>query len=233
MLVVKTGHTYPEMVSRFGDFEAWVAACLDPSAATIETISPFAGEALPEPLSVGGIIVTGSHDMVTDRQPWSEMTADWIKRAVESDVPLLGICYGHQLLAHAMGGAVADNPNGKEIGTVTISLTGHGRRDRLFAGMPATFAAHACHTQSVLRLPEGATLLASSAADAHHAFAIGKRAWGVQFHPEFSAQILRQYIQRAGEELGKQGDDIRGRLAAVQETPQSRALLRRFQRLCA
>ena len=232
-LIVKAGGTYPDMAARYGDFADWFIARLDSSVASIETVSPFSGETLPEASSFSGIIVTGSHDMVTEKQPWSEKTAGWVKQAVEAEIPVLGVCYGHQLLATAMGGVVGDNPKGKEFGTVSIRLNQQGRQDRLFDGTPETFVAQACHSQSVLQLPAGATLLASSDMDPHHAFSIGRQAWGVQFHPEFNGQILRLYIQRFAEALHQQGNDIDRLLTDVRETPQSEALLRRFQRLCA
>jgi len=233
ILIVKAGGTYPDMAARYGDFEDWFIARMDPSAAPIQTVSPFSGESLPPAGSFGGIIITGSHDMVTEKHSWSEKTALWVKQAVEADIPLLGVCYGHQLLAHAMGGVVGDNTKGKAFGTVPIRLNQQGRQDPLFDGMPETFAAHVCHSQSVLQLPAGATLLASSDLDPHHAFAIGKRAWGVQFHPEFDGQRLRLYIQRFADDLEAQGCDVDRLLADIRETPQSEALLRRFQRLCS
>ncbi|MCB2145313.1 MAG: glutamine amidotransferase [Deltaproteobacteria bacterium] len=232
IVIVKTGGTYPDMAARYGDFEDWFVARMDRSAGTFETVSPFSGDPLPPPASFGGIIITGSHDMVTEKHPWSEKTADWVKQAVEADIPLLGVCYGHQLLAHAMGGVVGDNPRGKEMGTVSIRLNPDGRQDRLFEGTPETFVAHACHSQSVMQLPAGATLLASSDMDPHHAFVIGRRAWGVQFHPEFDGQILRLYVHRFADDLKAQGCDVERLLAEIRETPESEALLRRFQRVC-
>lgn len=232
ILIVKAGGTYPDMAARHGDFEDWFIARMDRSAGTIETVSPFSGEPLPPVASLGGIVITGSHDMVTDRQPWSEKTADWVKRAVDAEIPLLGVCYGHQLLAHAMGGVVGDNPKGKEFGTVSIRLNPDGLKNRLFDGTPEMFAAQACHSQSVLQLPAGAILLASSEMDPHHAFIIGRQAWGVQFHPEFNVQILRLYIQRLADDLAAQGIDVDRLLGDIRETPQSETLLRRFQRLC-
>ena len=232
IIIVKTGGTYPDMAARYGDFEDWFVARMDRSAGTIETVSPFSGEPLPPAASFGGIIITGSHDMVTEKHPWSEKTADWVKQAVEAGIPLLGVCYGHQLLAHAMGGVVGDNPKGKEMGTVSIRLNQDGRKDRLFEGTPETFVAQACHSQSVMQLPAGATLLASSDMDPHHAFVIGRRAWGVQFHPEFDGKILRLYVQRFAADLKAQGCDVERLLADIRETPESEALLRRFQRVC-
>jgi GMP synthase (glutamine-hydrolysing) len=116
---------------------------------------------------------------------------------------------------------------------VSIRLNPNGRQDRLFKGIPERFDAQACHSQSVLQLPAGATLLASSALDRHHAFVIGRRAWGVQFHPEFNGQMLRRYILRLAEDLKAQGRDVDRLLGDIRETPQSETLLRRFQRLCS
>ena len=79
------------------------------------------------------------------------------------------------------------------------------------------------------RLPR---LLASSVMDPHPAFRFGKRAWGVQFHPEFNGFILRCYIRRFAGALKDQGRDVDRLLAEIRETPQSEALLRRFQALC-
>ena len=232
ILIVKAGGTYPDMAARYGDFEDWFMARMDLSAGTIETVSPFSGEPLPSVASFGGIIITGSHAMVTEKKSWSEKTAEWVKRAVDAEMPLLGICYGHQLLAHAMGGVVGDNPKGKEFGTVSIRLNRDGRQDRLFDETPETFAAQACHSQSVLQLPAGATLLASSEMDPHHAFVVGRRAWGIQFHPEFNGRMLRLYILRFSDDLAAQGLDVDRLLGDIRETPQSECLLRRFQRLC-
>jgi len=232
ILIVKTGGTYPDMVARFGDFEDWFLQRLDRASGPIDTVCPPAGEKLPQLETLGGMIITGSHDMVTERLPWSENTALWVKKAVDREIPVLGVCYGHQLLAHALGGVVGDNPNGKEFGTVAVRLNGRAGADRLFEGLPGVFDAQACHTQSVLQLPAGATLLASSDMDPHHAFSVGKRAWGVQFHPEFNAEVQQDYIRRFADDLAAQGRDVNDLLEGVRETPISEGLLRRFQQFC-
>ena len=90
ILIVKTGGTYPDMAARFGDFEDWFVERMDRSSAAIETVSPFCGEALPPAASFGGIVITGSHDMVTDKHPWSEQTAGWVKHAVGRRDPASG-----------------------------------------------------------------------------------------------------------------------------------------------
>ena len=70
--------------------------------------------------------------MVTDREDWSEQTAAWIPRVIASGTPVLGIFYGHQLMAHAMGGVVGNFAAGVELGTVPVTLTDKADKDPLF-----------------------------------------------------------------------------------------------------
>ena len=183
------------------------------------------------PQRFSGVVLTGSHHMVSEREPWSEALVPWLQAAVEAGTPLLGICYGHQLLAHALGGEVAHHPEGVEIGTVTVELQDSAVGDPLLGGLPETFPAQAVHWQSVRRLPPGAVLLAGSAHESHHAFRIGDRAWGVQFHPEFSDAALRAYLDGLGDLLADEGLDAAAIAARLQPTPEAASVLPRFARL--
>ncbi|MEA4681949.1 glutamine amidotransferase, partial [Klebsiella pneumoniae] len=152
-------------------------------------------------------VLTGSWAMVTDRLAWSERTADWIRQAVAIDMPLFGVCYGHQLMAHALGGEVAYHPGGRESGSQTITLSPWGVDDPLLSGLPATFPAHLSHLQTVTRLPEGATVLAASAHDPHQIVRYGPHAVSTQFHPEFTAPIARSLIRHREAVLQAEGID--------------------------
>ena len=138
-------------------------------------------------------VITGSHDMVTDRRDWSERTASWLAEAASMGASILGICYGHQLLAHALGGTVDYNLLGPERGTTEVTLLKAASTDPLFGGLPQTIEVHVSHSQSVLRLPSDAVALAANNWDSNQAFRVGDRAWGVQFHPEFDAGIMHAY----------------------------------------
>jgi GMP synthase (glutamine-hydrolysing) len=197
LLILKVGSTHPHIAAELQDFEHWIQAGLQDPALPVTVIDPREGQALPAQADIAGVVVTGSHSMVSDQEPWSEATAAWLRDTVAADVPVLGICYGHQLLAHALGGEVGYHPGGIELGTVPVTLSEAAQHDPLFAGLPPHFEAQAAHRQSVRRLPEGATLLAGNHFEPHHAFRAGPRAWGVQFHPEFGEAATRAYLQAA------------------------------------
>lgn len=227
-VIIKLGDTLPELAAQKGDFEDWILRGMGRTRSEVRIIDPTRGEALPAPETMAGVVLTGSHAMVTDHAPWSERTAAWLRDSVASRVPLLGICYGHQLLAYALGGEVGPNPRGPEMGTVEARLTEAGKVDPLLGDLGSTIHVHASHAQTVLRLPEGATLLATSAMDRAYAFALNDSVWGVQFHPEFDAEIGRAYIQADAEALAARGQDPGALVAACVDTPVGPTILARF-----
>ncbi len=228
LLIIKTGSTLASLSARRGDFEDWILSGLGIGREETRVVDVRQGEPLPEVGRVSAVVVTGSHNMVTERLDWSERTAEWLAGAVEYELPLLGICYGHQLLARALGGEVGDNPNGREYGTVDIQLQPAARLDPLFGGLPAVFKAHVGHVQSVVGLPPGAVRLASSARERHQSFRLGACAWGVQFHPEFDASVSRAYLGHNRSLLAQEGQDPAHLEREITATPHSAALLRRF-----
>ena len=94
--------------------------------------------------------------------------------------------------------------------------------------MPARFDGQVVHWQSALRLPAGAVRLAGNAFEPHQAFRVGPRAWGLQFHPEFDAEVMRGYIDHLAGELCAGGADPDALRARVADTGAATGLLRRF-----
>jgi GMP synthase (glutamine-hydrolysing) len=232
LLILKTGSTHPHIRDQLGDFDDWIAAGLREGGATaIETHDAQQQVLTRPPTAFAGVVLTGSHAMVSERAPWSEALVPWLQDAVRAGTPVLGICYGHQLLAHALGGEVTHHPDGVEIGTVTVSRHAVSEDDPLLGGLPERFPAQAVHWQSVRRLPDGAVLLAGSAHEAHHAFRVGERAWGVQFHPEFSDEALRAYLDGLGPTLANEGLDAMQIAAELKPTPDAASVLPRFAQL--
>lgn len=217
---------------RHGRFPHWirVAAGIPRDEAVVVDVAGGGGEGLPSVAGFAGVIVTGSAAMVTERHDWSERSAQWLRDAVHAGMPVFGICYGHQLLAHALGGEVGDNPAGREMGTVEIALDASATDDPLFAGLPARLRAQTTHLQTVLRPPPQATVLATSKQDPCHAFRWGGHAWGVQFHPEFSTTHMRGYVHARREALAGEGRCARELSRKIGATPHARRVLRRFVR---
>ncbi len=166
--------------------------------------------------------------MVSDAEPWSEALKPWLKAALESDIPMLGVCYGHQLMAAAFGGVSDYHPGGRESGTHAVELTQAGRQDPLFGQLPERFVAHLSHAQTVVQAPEGATILACNGHDAHQALCYGPRQWSVQFHPEFTPAVMRAYIARQRAALRDQHESPDALAADVAPAPEAASLLQRF-----
>lgn len=228
LLVVKCGSTLPALREARGDYEDWILAGMGVAPGEARVAAVAEGAELPAPEELAAAVLTGSSAMVSERAPWSERTAAWLRGAVASGLPVLGICYGHQLLAHALGGRVARNPRGREIGSVDVETLPAARDDALLGALPERLCVHATHVEAVLELPPGARRLAASEQDPHQAFAVAPRAWGVQFHPEFDAGVIRGYLEARRELLAREGLDAEALLARVRESAHGRALLLRF-----
>ena len=229
--IIKTGSTYPQIRNHYGDFEDWISQGLG-SATPVWVINAPEGDVLPEASALAGVIITGSHAMVTDQAGWMTGLIHWLERAIQQHpaLPMLGLCFGHQLLAQALGGEVADNPMGIEVGTVALRLTRAGHQDALLSAMENHPWAQVVHKQSVLTPPPDAAVLASNVHDACQAFRYGDRVWGVQFHPEFSADVMRAYLQAlSGDSLTQQQVDTY--LQEVRECEDASSILAGFARL--
>lgn len=226
-LILETGRPIDSM-RRHRGFGHWIRVAAGLRCEEAVCINVEQGEALPAPRGWAGVMVSGSAAMVSERADWSERCAGWLVEAHRRGLPLLGICYGHQLLAHAFGGRVDYHPGGREMGTVALQRLPAAVDDPLFGALPERFRAQMTHLQSVLEMPAAACLLARSAHDPHAAFRIGERSWGVQFHPEFAVGHMRGYLRARGDALRREGRDPAALQAEVAPAPQARALLRRF-----
>ncbi|HET8941792.1 MAG TPA: glutamine amidotransferase [Rudaea sp.] len=231
VLVIQTGTAPSEIRARFGDFGEWFRRGLRLKPEQIRCVRVDCGETLPAPENVAAALVTGSGAMVTQRLEWSERTAAWLLDAAAAQLPMLGVCYGHQLLAHAFGGRVDYNPRGREIGSVDIEMLPAAKDDALFDALPSRFAAQATHLQSVTLPPRDAVVLARSTLESHQIVRYANKVWGVQFHPEFGVAQMRAYLRARAEAITSEAIDVSALLQAVRPSPVSRSVLRRFVRL--
>jgi GMP synthase (glutamine-hydrolysing) len=126
-----------------------------------------------------GLVISGSQTSVYDDEAWIHALTAWIRDVHAADIPLLGICWGHQALAQALGGRVVDMGE-YELGYRTVERVGE---DPLFESIPRSFLAFQTHSDRVAELPSGAVELAANEYGVQ-AFRLGS-SYGVQFHPEY------------------------------------------------
>ncbi len=230
LLLIQVGSPPDDVRAREGDVPVWFRRALGPDGDALQVVRVFEGEPLPAPGEHRAAIITGSWAMVTDRLDWSEATADWIRQAMRIDMPLFGVCYGHQLMADALGGQVGYHPDGIELGCQEIECLPGMSSDPLADVLPARFMAPLSHRQTVLALPPGAQVLARSAHDAHQIVRYGPHTISTQFHPEFTPAISASIVRGRADALRAEGLDPEAILAGLCETPVALALLRQFVR---
>jgi GMP synthase (glutamine-hydrolysing) len=241
LLIVRTGSTAMEVQRHHGDYDRWFRDALAGHDLAFD-LCDATRSAIPDVAAHAGVIVTGSVKSVVSPEPWMEGLASFLRRAEHAGVPVLAVCFGCQALAWARGGQVVRSPMGWEIGAVEVDLTGEGRLDRLFEGLPWPLPVLATHEDRVETLPPGAVLLAGNDSAPIQAFRIGESVWGVQFHPEATTAILRELIvlrretlEAAAKARGRPEaghvEALLGRLGRFDPGP-ARRLLDNFVRIC-
>ena len=232
VLILHTGDPDESLRQSHGGYAEMMrhAAGLSPDG--VHIVQVYLDEEPLAPSAYRAALITGSPAMVTDLEPWSERTAAWIRQAAAENLPMFGVCYGHQLLAHALGGVVDYNAKGRELGTQTIECLPDATGDALMTGLPTRFPAQLLHAQSVTQLPPGAVALARSDMDPHQLIRLAPAIYSTQFHPEFGPEFMRDHLQQYEAAYGREGLDTRTLTAALGPTPTAASLVRRFLGLC-
>jgi GMP synthase (glutamine-hydrolysing) len=145
-----------------------------------------------------GLVVLGGPMSVNDagRYPHLVEEMDAVRQAIAVDMPVLGICLGAQLIAAALGAPVTRNAV-KEIGWSEVKRTAAGSGDPLFKHFKATEKIFQWHGDT-FALPQGAELLAETAACRHQAFRCGAGVYGLQFHLEVDEGLIRRWLETPG-----------------------------------
>ncbi|MDR3579922.1 MAG: type 1 glutamine amidotransferase [Oryzomonas sp.] len=194
----------------------------------VRVCHPYCDEPLPPLEETTAVIVLGGAMCANDdrRHPFLAQVKGLIRETVAHGVPYLGICLGGQLLAAALGGKVVAN-RWEELGMLEVELTHAGREDRLFAGLSSRYATFQWHHDS-FDIPAEGVLLASSPACPHQAFRIGPCAWGVQFHPEMTEEIIRTWCAWGRATSGRADELVAAWQAEESYGPTARRLLENF-----
>ena len=191
--------------SSLGRYAGWLT-----EAGLEVTVRP-GPEGLPQDLSgYAGLVMLGAGLMPDDdvQAPWLPDERRLAGAALEQEVPVLGICLGGQLLAMVGGGQVRTNYGPIERGATQIHLTPAAEGDDLFGVCPSAFYAIENHRDAITALPPEAVHLAYSTQCPNQAFRLGPAAWGLQFHPEASAENVARWDQAKVRADGFEPDDL-------------------------
>ncbi|MAN45234.1 MAG: type 1 glutamine amidotransferase [Alphaproteobacteria bacterium] len=203
LTIIETG-LVPEMIRQ--DFEDYPAmfrrliGAADPDL-QYETVSVITGEELPEVAGLDAVLITGSPAGVYDSDPWIAPLMQFIREAAGAGVPQVGICFGHQVMAEALGGKVIKSPKGWGIGRHTYEMK--ACPDWIGEACPASISVPVSHQDQVVALPPGASVLAASEFTPYAAIDYGALpAMSFQCHPEFNPQYSAAlYAARKGRPL--------------------------------
>ena len=178
------------------------AEVLEKQGADYRVIRLFHGEMPEEEIkNVGSLIVLGGPMGVSEEEefPFLRWEKRIIRAAIDEAVPVLGICFGAQLIASILGTQVFHGPV-KEIGWNPISITAHGQVDSLLGYLPENATVFQWHGDG-FDLPPGAIRLASSAHYSTQAFRVGKKIYGLQFHLEVTPRMIERWIDQRSKDL--------------------------------
>ncbi len=177
--------TYPQM------FMAMFAESGQPFS--FETVHVLDGEALPAPDSLEGIVITGSPAGVYEDHVWLEPLRGFIRAAYAAETPMVGICFGHQIIADALGGVVQKSEKGWGLGRHSYNIVG---QPEFLAGAPDILNLVCSHQDQVIVAPVDAEVILASefAPNAGLAYRSGK-AISFQPHPEFSDDYVKALVE--------------------------------------
>ncbi len=186
--------------------------------ARLDVCRPWAGDVLPELEGYDAFVVLGGSMGADDDAtcPWLAPVKERLREATVRELPTLGVCLGHQLIASALGGTVARNPLGQQVGVLDVGWL-PGAEDDPLVGALGPIRGIQWNDDVVTTLPEGAVALARTPTGELQVARFGPAAWGVQLHPEADEPILRSWAAGDRDDHLAQGIDQEALLGDIAE----------------
>ena len=184
--ILQTGHSPDELRPVMGDYSNLFERLLANQGFTFETFSVVDGVFPDTPDQCDGWLITGSKHGAYEDHPWIAPLETLIREIYAQEVPLVGVCFGHQIIAQALGGKVEKFKDGWAVGRQTYDWNGE------------VISLNAWHQDQVVQRPADATPIACNDFCENAALVYGKRAFTVQAHPEFEAELIDGLIRIRG-----------------------------------
>ena len=193
--ILQTGKAVPEVREEMGEYADIFEALLAGHGFEFDRYMVVDGEFPPGPDAADGWLITGSKHGAYEDLPWIGRLEEFIRQVHDAKLPMIGVCFGHQIIAQALGGTVEKFPGGWAVGPQEYTFE-DGTTMRL----------NAWHQDQVTQVPEGARVVASNDFCANASLMIGDHILTIQPHPEFTAWLVEQLITHRGR--GAVPDDL-------------------------
>jgi len=177
--ILQTGHAPDMLLPDTGDYDAMMARMLDGQGFDFETYAVVDQEFPESPHAADGWLITGSKHGAYEDHPWIPPLEELIRAIHAANLPMVGICFGHQIIAQALGGKVVKHPDGWRVGATQYEIE----------GSPLTL--NAWHQDQVIEAPDGAEIIGRAEGCDIAAMRIGERIYTVQPHPEYGAAFMQ------------------------------------------
>lgn len=204
--LLQLGEVHPEVAATTGDYPALFSDLLAGHHVDLVTYDVRAGQVPTDPAAHDGWLASGSASSAYEPLPWIETTSRFLLDVLAADVPLVAICFGHQLLAQALGGRVAKAEVGWGVGVHRYDLVAPTRPWEAPAPVDGVRVI-ASHQDQVVEPPEDIELLLTSEHCPVAGFTVEDRALAIQAHPEFTAEVSRGLVERRRAQIGAERAD--------------------------
>lgn len=209
--ILQTGHAPDMLLPELGDYDAMMARMLDGYGFDFETYAVVDEDFPAGPHDADGWLITGSRHGTYEDHAWIPPLEDLIRAVHTAGQPMVGICFGHQIIAQALGGKVVKHPGGWRVGATQYDIE----------GTPLTL--NAWHQDQVVEAPEGAEVVGRAEGCEIAAMRLGERIFTVQPHPEYGVAFMQGLLEHRAP--GVVPDPLRNRAQELLVTPTDNAAM--------